>query len=190
MILTRNRGLSYDFVLNRLDFAREKIFVDASSSWGIGGCHGNRYFQFPNTVLRRFSKLFAECTHKNHLKISFGALPIANLELFSAMVGVICFIPRCRSQIVGLNCDNMNVVACLQKSRYAAGVGFRILLAVEFYKHKCETKIQPRSISGVANTSADSLSWGRIPKWLDRFGEKCSKGLDKVANLLVNPLPA
>ena len=84
----------------------------------------------------------------------------------------------------------MNAVAWLQKSRCAAGVCFRILTVVELYKHKFETKIQPRYISGVANTSADSLSRGRIPRWLDRFGEKCSIDLDKVANLLVNPLPA
>ena len=190
VILIRNGSLSYDFVLISLDFAREEIFVDASSSWGIGGCHGNLYFQFPNTVLTRFSKLFAECTLKNHMEIPFGALPIAYLELLSAMVGVICFIPRCRSQIVKTNCDNMNAVAWLQKSRCAAGIGFRILAVVELYKHKFGTKIQPRYIFGVGNTSADSLSRGRIPRWLDRFGEKCSIDLDKVANLLVNPLPA
>ena len=32
-ILIRNRGLSYDFILGRLPYAPDEIFVDAASSW-------------------------------------------------------------------------------------------------------------------------------------------------------------
>ena len=37
LIISRNRGSSYRFVLNQLPFAANEIFVDAATSWGIGG---------------------------------------------------------------------------------------------------------------------------------------------------------
>ena len=52
MILTLNRGLSYSYVLNELPFARDEIFVDAASSWGVGGFCGDRWFQLKNHELQ------------------------------------------------------------------------------------------------------------------------------------------
>ena len=46
-ILRRNKGSSFDFVLDRLPLSRSNIFVDASSMWGIGGCMGENYFLIP-----------------------------------------------------------------------------------------------------------------------------------------------
>ena len=46
-ILTRNKGASFDFVSNRIPRAGYDIFVDASTSWGIGGCCGRFYFAIP-----------------------------------------------------------------------------------------------------------------------------------------------
>ena len=46
-ILRRNKGSSFDFVLDRLPLSRSNIFVDASSIWGIGGCVGEDYFLIP-----------------------------------------------------------------------------------------------------------------------------------------------
>ena len=43
-ILKQNKGISFDFVLNRLPRSKFNIFVDASTSWGIGGCCGNLFF--------------------------------------------------------------------------------------------------------------------------------------------------
>ena len=43
-ILLRNKGVSFDFVLNKLPHAKSNIFVDASTSWGIGCCCGKFYF--------------------------------------------------------------------------------------------------------------------------------------------------
>ena len=96
------------------------------------------------------------------MEIPKKALPIAYLELLAAMISIICFTPRCRSQIVTINCDNTDAVAWLQKSRCAAGIGFRILAVVELYKHKFGVKLQPRHILGNANTS-DLLSRGKNP---------------------------
>ena len=43
-ILKHNKGISYDFMLDRLRRTEYNIFVDASSTWGIGGCCGARFF--------------------------------------------------------------------------------------------------------------------------------------------------
>ena len=43
-ILERNVGVTYGFLLSQLPWARDEWFVDASTSWGLGGCYGRRYF--------------------------------------------------------------------------------------------------------------------------------------------------
>ena len=53
-ILLLNRGLPYDYILNRLPQVRTPIFVDAASSVGLGGVHGNEYFQFTHADLRPY----------------------------------------------------------------------------------------------------------------------------------------
>ena len=45
-MLLANRGISYDFILDRLPRTKFDIFVDASEEYGIGGCCGNLYFKF------------------------------------------------------------------------------------------------------------------------------------------------
>ena len=45
------------------------------------------------------------------MNISPEKLPIAYLELLAALIGIICFAPLCRGQIVRLNCDNTDAVA-------------------------------------------------------------------------------
>ena len=124
------------------------------------------------------------------MQIPRQRLPIAYLELLAALIGIVCFSPLCRSQLVILNCDNTDAVAWLKKSRCSAGIGFRILSVVELYKHKFCLKVLPRHIQGIANTSADSLSRGVVPNWLRRGGKKCYVDLNNLADLLVNPLPA
>ena len=48
IILVRSRGSSYNFILNQLPYAPDKIYVDASS-WGIVSFQGDGYFLFPNS---------------------------------------------------------------------------------------------------------------------------------------------
>ena len=40
-ILVINKGISLDYILDRLPRAKFDIFADASTSWGIGGCCGD-----------------------------------------------------------------------------------------------------------------------------------------------------
>ena len=117
-------------------------------------------------------------------------MPIAYVELLAAMIGIICFSPRCAGQIVRLNCDNAGAVAWLQKSRCPRGIGFRILAVIELYKHRHCLKVCAHHILGKANTSADFLSRGMIPPWLKKHGVKCTLNLSDVAVLLVDPLSA
>ena len=75
----------------------------------------------------------------------------------------------------------------MQKSRCAAGIGFRMLTVIELYKHKPGVKILPRFIKGVANKSADCLSRGKTPQWLVKYGSKAECNLNDVAGILDNP---
>ena len=44
LLLTRNRGLHFSFILSNLPATKPPLFVDASLSGGIGGFFGLRYF--------------------------------------------------------------------------------------------------------------------------------------------------
>ena len=57
------------------------------------------------------------------------------------------------------------------------------------YKHQFRVKISTRHIKGM-DRSADLLSRGEIPTWLKIYGSKCEVDLDKVVNLVANPLSA
>ena len=94
--MRRNRGSSYKFVLNELPFSQNEIFVDASSSWGIGGFLGDSYFSIPNGDLEIFSDLSRRYRTRGSSKDSPShRLHISYVELLAAMIGIICFIPSC-----------------------------------------------------------------------------------------------
>ena len=124
--------MPYDFILDKLPYAPEEIFVDAASSWGIGGFYGDNYFMVPIRDLARFHKIFDECRVKYQMAISPKKSIIAYLELLAALVSIVCFSALCRGSIVSLNCGNTNAVSWLKKSRCSAGIGFRILSVIEF----------------------------------------------------------
>ena len=188
--MIRNRGISYDFVLNKLPFAQEEIFVDASSSWGIGGFHGDSYFAYSNRDLEIIYNMFRECRTKSDIQPLPHGLPIAYRELLAAMIGIVLFVPACGGCIIRLNSDNANAVSWLQKSRCSAGIGFRMLAVIELYKHMHGVKITTHHIKGVANGSADLLSRGEVPRWLREFGKKIEVDLTHIVDLLTNPLNA
>ena len=54
LIFGANRGVSFHYILNKLPWAKNEWFVDASSSWGIGGCCGEHYFMLLNGMLLDF----------------------------------------------------------------------------------------------------------------------------------------
>ena len=47
LLLQRKKGITFDFLLGRLQQHSSDIFVDASSLWGIGGCIGEYFFYIP-----------------------------------------------------------------------------------------------------------------------------------------------
>ena len=73
--------MPYDFILDKLPYAPEEIFVDAASSWGIGGFYGDNYFMVPIRDLAHFYKFFDECRDKHQMDISPKNLSIACLVL-------------------------------------------------------------------------------------------------------------
>lgn len=52
LLMSRNRGLHFNFILNNLPVSRPPLFVDASLSGGIGGYCGLRYFSLSIVQLR------------------------------------------------------------------------------------------------------------------------------------------
>ena len=120
-----------------------------------------------------FCRLFSRCNNKDMMEIARVVLPIAYLELLAALVAVSCFAKVCAQKIVYLYSDNVSAVRWLQKSRCSAGIGFRILAAVELYKYRFRVKISTRHIAGSSNDIVDALSrscptflpsiWYRLP---------------------------
>ena len=110
-IIDRNRGISYDYVLNRLSRSENNWFGDASTSWGIGGCAGGFYFSVPNKDLTTIFSLYGACPDKENFEIPEKRLPIAYIELIAALVGFSVFSQRSPHTIISLFSDNTDVVA-------------------------------------------------------------------------------
>ena len=85
MILTKNQGLSYDFILGHLPPAKNEWFIDASTNYGCGGIAGNSYFMLKNTNIRN-SKFFGH-------EIKFDDVKIAYRELLSGVIALRYFAP-------------------------------------------------------------------------------------------------
>ena len=51
-ILERNEGVAFAYILNELAYSKDEWFVDASTSWGIGGCAGTHFFSVPHDPRR------------------------------------------------------------------------------------------------------------------------------------------
>lgn len=162
--------------------------MDASTSWGIGGCAGPFYFSVSNKDLEGIFALYGRCPNKTHFEIPEHRLPIAYIELIAALVGFSLFSPKTPSTLISLFSDNTDVVAWLRKSRCAAGIGFKILAGIEFYKKKHILKISPKHIPGSDNVSADCLSRGKIPNHLRERGTRLWADIDLLIRLIQQPL--
>ena len=187
-ILTRNIGISFEYVLNQLDLAEDEWFVDASTSWGIGGCSGSRYFSIPNKGLIPLFSLFGAYPDLGAMRVPSHRLPIAYIELLAALVALSVFSEFYPNRVMLLNTDNTDVVAWLRKGRCSKGIGFRLLTAIEYFKRLHGIKISPRHIPGRFNNSADSLSRGVIPHWLLRHRARLSVDVPLLGSLIHSPL--
>ena len=92
-ILKFNRGLSYNYILGKLERGKDAQFVDASTPLGIGGCSGYNYFMVENTELLAIFGLYQKESEsqKELMDIPLPRLPIAYIELFAALVGISVF---------------------------------------------------------------------------------------------------
>ena len=98
IILSKNQGLSYNFILGRLPHAENEWFVDASSNFGCGGVCGYRYFMVDNSQIIR-SKFLGQ-------KIKFEDVSIAYRELLSVVIAFTYFSSHSPSSLIRINADN------------------------------------------------------------------------------------
>ena len=157
-----------DFVLNRIPRTDFDIFVDASTSWGAGGCCGRYFFATPWTELEEIPAEF-----------------IAQKELLACLLALFCFGHLFKGKYVKLHTDNDNTYHWLRKGRSVNETGTKFLAIWEFGKYLLECKVSPRWIPSEKNVTADSLSRGTVPEWLQRRGCEriVSQGVKKILSL-------
>ena len=146
-----------DFVLNHLPRSDYDIFVDASTSWGIGGCCGTYFFAMSWTELRY---------------VGLKPVIIARMELLAGLIAMLCFGNLIKRKLVRLYIDNDNAYHWLRKSRSSSLEGTKFLALWELWKYKLMCKVSPIWIPSAHNVTADTLSRGRIPTWLQRRGRR------------------
>ena len=138
-----------DFILNKIPPATSDIYVDASSSQGVGGQCGEAFFAFPQTELGKARTEF-----------------IARQELLACMLAIFCFADAIKGKWFRIHTDNENVYFQLTKGRSSNISGTKYLAIWEMGKYILECKASPRWIPSDANSIADRLSRGGVP---DRF---------------------
>ena len=170
-ILAVNKGVSLDYILDRLPRSEYDIFSDASTTWGIGGCCGRFYFATPWCHLKQFDTGL-----------------IAQKELFAAVVALFCFRHTIRGRLTILHTDNTNAHDWLMSGRSPHYLGNNYLMAFELIKYVAECKISVCWIPSAANRTADALSRGRVPNWLLRHGERCIVDYKQLKRYLDDPM--
>ena len=162
-VISRNRGLPFNYILNRFPAVRIPIFVDASTTWGIGGFHGYEYFLISHTELQPFMR---QCPGWER----YPKVPIARLELLAALVAARLFLHRYPYHIVTLYTDNTSVEGWLGSRRSPHPIIGTLVSAIEQIKYHFMVKLSVRFIPSYKNRVADSLSRNRIPRWLRSRG--------------------
>ena len=115
-------------------------------------------------------------------------VPIAYIELLAALFGIAVFSNLCAGTLVRLNSDNTGVVAWLRKGRCRAGLGFKILSVIELIKRRVCIKISAYHVRGEFNSTADCLSRGEVPQWLQKRGRKLDPKIPEIYEMLTNPI--
>ena len=174
IVMSRNRGLRFDFILGRSPLVASPMFVDASSSWGCGGVHGYEFFSFPHAGLRPFIR---RCPGWE----TYPRVPIAWLELLATFVAVHLFAHRYPNHMLVLYSDNSNVVSWLGTRRSPNPVVSALVAAIECLKYRYTLKLSVRYISTHKNRSADKLSRNKIPRWLQTQGSETPLCMGKLA---------
>ena len=142
-----------------------------------------------NTELYEIFALYNRGSHKNLMNIPSSRLPIAYIELIAALVGISVFSKNQPNKVINIFSDNTDVVAWLRKGRCSAGLGFKLLAAIEYFKQEHTLKLSVKHIPGIQNNSADELSRGSIPSWLKLKGRRLDVDIKPLSKLIRNPLP-
>ena len=142
----------------------------------------------PNKKLIPLFALYHSVSDSHLMQIPRRRLPIAYIDLIAVLVGFSVFAKHHQNERIILYSDNMDVVGWLQKSRCSAGIGFKLLAAIEYFKRTYFLKISARHILGRHNNSADSLSRGSVPGWLNRGGCRRPTDLSFLYQLIEDPL--
>ena len=151
--------------------------MDASSSWGLGGVHGHRYFALSHQQLRPF---MCRCPGWER----YPLVPIAWLELLAALIAIRVFTKRLPGHIWYLYSDNESVVAWLKSRRSPHPIVGTLVAAVEKIKYQLLLKISARYISSDRNHVADRLSRDRIPRHLRTAGSLIVPDLSDLAKVV------
>ena len=134
--------------------------------------------------LKEIFAFYQNGTQKELMNIPLQRLPIAYIELIAALVGISVFSRFQPNKLITLYTDNTDVVAWLKKGRCSAGLGFKLLAAIEFFKRKYALKIPVKHIPGIQNNSADVLSRGSVPSWLELRGKRLRVDIPTLTSLV------
>ena len=104
-----------------------------------------------HTELFEIFALYHRGTHKNLMNIPSSRLPIAYIELIVALVGISVFSKYQPNKVINIFSDNSYVVAWLRKGRCSAGLGFKLLAAIEYFKREHTLKLSVNHIPGIQN---------------------------------------
>ena len=178
LLLHRNRGLPFGYILDGLPIENRKIYVDAASTGGIGGYAEYTYFMAP---LSQLSTFLRRCSGW----AKFPRVDIAWLELFAAYVAIDLFAARSPGHYMILYTDNMNVVAWLTRRRSPSPYVGALVAAIERLKYKHLLKISTRYIPSTHNVSADLLSRNSIPIRFIRHGTRVKLNMARLCSELL-----
>ena len=112
----------------------------------------------------------------------FGDEIIARKELLAALVALLCFGSAVEGRLAILYTDNSNVRDWLSAGRSSKLAGLKFLALWELEKFKLGCKISPRWLPGTHNVSADKLSRGSTPEWLQRDGLRRFCDLEQLSH--------
>ena len=163
--------------MDRLPRARKPIFVDASSSVGLGGARGLDYYLMTHADL---------APHIRHCPgwESYPRVQIAWIELLAVFVALYLFGSNTPAHLIVLYSDNTNVVAWLGSRRSPDPTVCALVAAIERIKYQYLLKLSVRYIPSAQNFTADRLSRNCIPPLLYRRGTRRCPCLSSLVRLI------
>ena len=180
LLLKKNAGLPFDFVLGRLPKQKNEWFADASTAFGYGGICGNYCFKISH---KTWFSLAGPADWGDHEKLFIAYREL--LAVLFAFHGFARLAPRC---FIRVNSDNTNTVNWINKGRCSKKIGFLLLSAIQFYKAKYMLRVKAYHIKSEHNVSADALSRGITPQWLKRRGSRIRIDIKAILKLIDNPV--